>query len=549
MRTFWTTFYSYKGGVGRSMALSNIAALLVQKGRRVVLIDFDLEAPGLDSFSEFSAASGKRGVVEYVAEFRKNKIAPDINQFVHACELPGPLPGKLWVMPAGKKDASYNRERTALDWNELYESGLGEPFIENWKASITASFQPDYVLVDSRTGLTDVAGVCTLHLPDLVVMLFGLNDQNVRGIAAVAKTIREADHNRIPQIHYVASPVPTLPTDKRGPMIKRFESAAEALGVKVESLIRYDYQVALHEELFVLQDTPGESLITRDYKDLLTKLIGFNRNGLDFLSIQVDDIVRSGEAGRREKLYALLEREFKGRAHAVFLRSRLRLAAGCAHEAAQLAKIALALDPTHQESYEWLLSHYNSENEPEKALEICNLVVANSNRIDKIRLPDIHHKRGAVALACKDAASAIESFKYCVIEEEKDPTPASLMIAKFNLAEAKRRNGDNPPIAEWNEIVALFDQAGQTAETQLPNQANRLQAIHIACALSGDLGRAREFLIKAKHAADLLGDIEDLFSVKTYQNVSQPEFLEINKEMLAALDHGMLWDGFPISQP
>ena len=288
MRTFWTTFYSYKGGVGRSMALSNIAALLVQKGRRVVLIDFDLEAPGLDSFSEFSAASGKRGVVEYVAKFRKNKIAPDIKQFVHACELPGPLPGKLWVMPAGKKDASYNRERTALDWEGLYESGLGEPFVENWKASIAAHFQPDYVLVDSRTGLTDVAGVCTLHLPDLVVMLFGLNDQNVRGIAAVAKTIREADHNRIPQIHYVASPVPNIPTDKNGPLIERFAAAATNLGVKLESLIRYSSQVALHEELFVLQDSTVESQLSRDYKALLSRLINYNRNGLDFLSIQVD---------------------------------------------------------------------------------------------------------------------------------------------------------------------------------------------------------------------------------------------------------------------
>src|SRR5687768_5726530 len=41
------TFYSYKGGTGRSMALANVAALLAQAGRRVLLVDFDLEAPGL----------------------------------------------------------------------------------------------------------------------------------------------------------------------------------------------------------------------------------------------------------------------------------------------------------------------------------------------------------------------------------------------------------------------------------------------------------------------------------------------------------------------
>jgi len=44
------TFYSYKGGVGRSMALANIAAWAYQQGARVVMIDWDLEAPGLEAF-------------------------------------------------------------------------------------------------------------------------------------------------------------------------------------------------------------------------------------------------------------------------------------------------------------------------------------------------------------------------------------------------------------------------------------------------------------------------------------------------------------------
>ena len=48
MKPFWVTFYSYKGGVGRTMAMANVAALLARKGRKVVMLDFDLEAPGLD---------------------------------------------------------------------------------------------------------------------------------------------------------------------------------------------------------------------------------------------------------------------------------------------------------------------------------------------------------------------------------------------------------------------------------------------------------------------------------------------------------------------
>src|SRR5271166_3342097 len=44
------TFYSYKGGTGRTMALANIAWLLACNGYRVLAIDWDLEAPGLHRF-------------------------------------------------------------------------------------------------------------------------------------------------------------------------------------------------------------------------------------------------------------------------------------------------------------------------------------------------------------------------------------------------------------------------------------------------------------------------------------------------------------------
>jgi Mrp family chromosome partitioning ATPase len=44
------TFYSYKGGTGRSMAVANLAWILATNGKRVLLIDWDLEAPGLHRY-------------------------------------------------------------------------------------------------------------------------------------------------------------------------------------------------------------------------------------------------------------------------------------------------------------------------------------------------------------------------------------------------------------------------------------------------------------------------------------------------------------------
>lgn len=39
------TFYSYKGGTGRTMALANTAWILAANGKRVLAVDWDLEAP------------------------------------------------------------------------------------------------------------------------------------------------------------------------------------------------------------------------------------------------------------------------------------------------------------------------------------------------------------------------------------------------------------------------------------------------------------------------------------------------------------------------
>ena len=49
------TFYSYKGGTGRSMALANVAWILAANEKRVLVIDWDLEAPGVHHyFAHFS---------------------------------------------------------------------------------------------------------------------------------------------------------------------------------------------------------------------------------------------------------------------------------------------------------------------------------------------------------------------------------------------------------------------------------------------------------------------------------------------------------------
>jgi len=88
------TFYSYKGGTGRTMALANIACLFAsqrEQPRRVLTVDWDLEAPGLHYYlrplSGEATDPVKNGVVEYftrVQELVKDREASSEDQDAQA---------------------------------------------------------------------------------------------------------------------------------------------------------------------------------------------------------------------------------------------------------------------------------------------------------------------------------------------------------------------------------------------------------------------------------------------------------------------------------
>lgn len=67
------TFYSYKGGTGRTMALANTAWILAANGKRVLAVDWDLEAPGLHRFFhpflDPSTLGATTGVIDLITEY------------------------------------------------------------------------------------------------------------------------------------------------------------------------------------------------------------------------------------------------------------------------------------------------------------------------------------------------------------------------------------------------------------------------------------------------------------------------------------------------
>ena len=68
-----------------------------------------------------------------------------------------------------------------MKWDTLYDNLYGGEFLDALRAHLKSAY--DYVLIDSRTGLSDIADICTLHLPDMVVDCFTLSTQGIEGAA------------------------------------------------------------------------------------------------------------------------------------------------------------------------------------------------------------------------------------------------------------------------------------------------------------------------------------------------------------------------------
>lgn len=181
------TFYSYKGGVGRTFALANIAALLSMWGYKVLCIDWDLEAPGLHIyFKSALQQQNRQGLIEMVQAHADEKT-PDWRDFVTRVNFSG-AKEPLLFMKAGLQDKSYIQRMQALDWNELYNKHDLGNFLEDLRNDWKKNF--DFVLIDSRTGVTDIGSICTIQLPDILLTLLTANDQSLEGSLNVLERIQ-----------------------------------------------------------------------------------------------------------------------------------------------------------------------------------------------------------------------------------------------------------------------------------------------------------------------------------------------------------------------
>lgn len=215
------SFYSYKGGVGRSTTLAAFASYHARRtGAKVLIIDCDFEAPGFSNFygMDEQDLSAKSGVVEYLVDssYVANRNVLNVSDYVHTISASaskdpigyaGDKGGEIYVMKAGNLsvefiEGSENAPNGLRTHQDHYLQGLARIDFANSDAILEQftgmlkhicshqDYKPDLVLIDSRTGFNDIFNNIALRLSDIVLGFFGTSKQNIPGIYEFLDTIK-----------------------------------------------------------------------------------------------------------------------------------------------------------------------------------------------------------------------------------------------------------------------------------------------------------------------------------------------------------------------
>ncbi len=300
------SFFSFKGGVGRTNLLLNVAYGLAREGAFVVVADWDLQAPGLtrmerlaqpkpENAEEVCYPEGpdiRRGVLDFLdAILQKDAPIPDpktmaaptrLGQEVRAESTPQAPTGDVWFVPAGRfrpddEDQRYHKQLLRVQnhnlagWKYLFEETgeIGDPVevLRFFRSRIEEvehpelGRKPEYLLLDARTGMTEIGDLMTAErFADRMVVVTGLNDQNLSGLEAVVRDLQShvEPGDLLRHLTLVVSPVPEgeeeLKRERLERLVALIDRLARDLGHGEKELMPELHQIPYHPRIALTED-------------------------------------------------------------------------------------------------------------------------------------------------------------------------------------------------------------------------------------------------------------------------------------------------------
>jgi septum site-determining protein MinD len=232
--------HSHRGGTGKSSVAANIATMMARDGLSVVLVDTDIQSPGLNVLLGLPSRDMRWALSDYLVG--KCDMMDTLHDLTDRIQ-PG-CDGSLTLIPSQPDPAVITR---------LVGQGYDAGLLDEGLRTVLRATRPDVLLLDTHSGLTNETLVALAHTDSMAVVMRP-DSQEYQG-AIVSTTVTR-------RLNCPATVLVLNMVDEDGDLEEMKASSSRAYGRAVTAVLPYTREVARHPSagLFSHQN-PGHGVV------------------------------------------------------------------------------------------------------------------------------------------------------------------------------------------------------------------------------------------------------------------------------------------------
>jgi septum site-determining protein MinD len=187
------SIHSYRGGTGKSNTTANLAATLAKYGKRVGVVDTDIQSPGIHVLFGFEGDQIKTSLNDYLWGRRPiGEVSYDVTHTLGACAEGG---GKVYLIPSSSK---------AEDIARVLREGYDIEYLSEGLQALVNDLTLDYLLVDTHPGLNEET-LLSISVSDALLLILRPDAQDYQGTAVTVDVARKL---QVPALYMVVNKAP-----------------------------------------------------------------------------------------------------------------------------------------------------------------------------------------------------------------------------------------------------------------------------------------------------------------------------------------------------
>lgn len=185
--------HSFRGGTGKSNTTANIAALLAMEGRRVGVVDTDIQSPGIHVLFGLDEENMSHSLNDYLwGKCAIEQAALDVTQ-----SLGGGLKGRIFLIPSSIKAGEIAR---------VLREGYDVSLLNDGFRELIEKLKLDVLMIDTHPGLNEET-LLSIAISDALVVVMRPDQQDYQGTGVTVEVARKLDVpclvllvNKVPQV-------------------------------------------------------------------------------------------------------------------------------------------------------------------------------------------------------------------------------------------------------------------------------------------------------------------------------------------------------------